>query len=72
MKHEVMFYDKLHKLSENRASLLIAAPNFSAGYYSAPNFFLHFKEFELYWGAVFFMTGRGVLEKSFFSSILLD
>ena len=28
---------------------------FSAGYYSAPIFFLQFKEFELYWGAVFFL-----------------
>ena len=28
-------------------------------------FFLQFKEFELYWGAVFFTTRRGVLEKSF-------
>ena len=28
--------------------------------------FLQFKEFELYWGAVFFTTRRGVLEKSFF------
>ena len=29
--------------------------------------FLQFKEFELYWGAVFFITTRrGVLEKSFF------
>ena len=33
---------------------LIAALIFSAGYYSAP-IFLHFKEFELYWGAVFFL-----------------
>ena len=32
---------------------LIAALIFSAGYYSAP-IFLQFKEFELYWGAVFF------------------
>ena len=31
---------------------LIAALIFSAGYYCAP--FLQFKEFELYWGAVFF------------------
>ena len=31
---------------------LIAALNFSAGYYSAP-IFLQFKEFELYWCAVF-------------------
>ena len=30
---------------------LIAALIFSAGYYTAP--FLQFKEFELYWGAVF-------------------
>ena len=29
-------------------------------------FFLQFKEFELYWGAVFYTTRRGVLEKSFF------
>ena len=35
-------------------SFLIAALIFSAGYYSAPIFFLQFKEFELYWGAVFF------------------
>ena len=28
--------------------------------------FLQFKEFELYWGAVFFTTRRGVLDKSFF------
>ena len=28
--------------------------------------FLQFKEFELYWCAVFFTTRRGVLEKSFF------
>ena len=28
--------------------------------------FLQFKEFELYWGAVFYTTRRGVLEKSFF------
>ena len=27
--------------------------SFSGGYYSAPNFFLQFKESELYWGAVF-------------------
>ena len=33
--------------------LLITALIFSAGYYSAP-IFLQFKEFELYWGAVFF------------------
>ena len=45
--------------------LLIAALIFSAGYYSAP-IFLQFKEFELYWGAVFFTTRRGVLEKSLF------
>ena len=32
---------------------LIAALIFSAGYYSAP-IFLQFKEFELYWCAVFF------------------
>ena len=37
-------------------SLLIAALIFSAGYYSAP----------------FFTTRRGVLEKSFFKSILLE
>ena len=31
--------------------------------------FLKFKEFELYWGAVFFITTRrGVLEKSFWRS----
>ena len=34
--------------------LLIAALIFSAGYYCAP-IFLQFKEFELYWGAVFFL-----------------
>ena len=28
-------------------------------------FFFQFKEFELYWGAVFFTTRREVLEKSF-------
>ena len=28
--------------------------------------FLQFKEFQLYWGAVFFPTRRGVLENSFF------
>ena len=34
-------------------------------YWRSP--FLQFKEFELYWGAVFFITTRrGVLEKSFF------
>ena len=33
---------------------LIAALIFSAGYYSAP-IFLQFKEFELYWCAVFFL-----------------
>ena len=31
--------------------------SFSAGYYSAPNF-LQFKEFELYWGAVFLRSGH--------------
>ena len=30
------------------------------------SWFLQFKEFELFWGAVFFTTRRGVLEKSFF------
>ena len=41
---------------------LIAALIFSAGYYSAPIFFLQFKEFELYWGAVlsFFKILRSV------------
>ena len=29
-------------------------------------FFLQFKKFEMYWGAVFFTTRRGVLEKSLF------
>ena len=33
--------------------LLIAALIFSAGYY-CERIFLQFKEFELYWGAVFF------------------
>ena len=33
---------------------LIAALIFSAGNYSAP-IFLQFKEFELFWGAVFFL-----------------
>ena len=33
---------------------LIAASSILGGYYSAPNF-LQFKEFELYWGAVFFL-----------------
>ena len=34
--------------------------SFSTGYSSAP-IFLPFKEFELYWGAVFFTTRSGVL-----------
>ena len=34
--------------------------------------FLQFKDFELYWGAVFFTTRRGVLERPFFKSILLE
>ena len=34
--------------------LLIAASSILGGYYSAP-IFLQFKEFELYWGAVFFL-----------------
>ena len=38
-----------------KSLLLIAALIFSAVYYSAPNFFLQFKEFELYWGAVFLL-----------------
>ena len=38
-------------------SFLIAALIFSAGYYSAP-IFLQFKEFELYWGAVFFCDSK--------------
>ena len=46
-------------------SFLIAASSIPGGYYSAPKF-LQFKEFELYWGAVFFTTRRGVMEKSFF------
>ena len=33
---------------------LIAASAIPGGSYSAPNFFLQYKEFELYWGAVFF------------------
>ena len=52
------------QLQDKVEYLLIAALIFSAGYYRAP--FLQFKEFELYWGAVFFTTRRGVLEKSFF------
>ena len=40
-------------ISGNR--FLIAASSIPGGYYSAPNFFLQFKEFELYWGAVFFL-----------------
>ena len=52
--------------------LLIAAVSFSNGYYLGALFFtiqriFKFKEFELYWGAVFFSTRRGVLEKSFFN-----
>ena len=41
-------------------------------YCGALGFFLQFKEFELYWGAVFFTTGRGVLEKSFFNQFYCD
>ena len=36
-----------------RVCLLIAASAITGGYYSAPNF-LQFKEFELYWRAMFF------------------
>ena len=36
------------------SQLFIAALIFSAGYYSAP-ILLQFKEFELYWGAIFFL-----------------
>ena len=43
-----------------RRSILSQLFRQSAGYV------LQFKEFELYWGAVFFTTRRGVLEKSFF------
>ena len=34
--------------------LLIAASAIPGGYFCDPNVFLHIKEFELYWGAVFF------------------
>ena len=48
-------YDGMDNLSDSDyGEFLIAALIFSAGYYSAPIFFLQFKEFELYWGAVFF------------------
>ena len=53
-------YFQLCKVVSPAAYLLIAALILSAGYYSAPIFynsknFLQFKEFELYWGAVFFL-----------------
>ena len=41
------------KLRQQNNKFLIAAFIFSAGYYSAP-IFIQFKEFGLYWGAVFF------------------
>ena len=41
------------QLLKRSVAFLIAVLIFSAGYYSAP-IFLQFKEFELYWGAVFF------------------
>ena len=46
---------------------LIAALIFSAGYFSAHNFFLQFKDFELYWGAVFFLR----LEEEYWRSPFL-
>ena len=45
---------------------LIAAARLSNDSYLGVLLFLQFKEFELYWGTVFFTTRRGVLEKSFF------
>ena len=45
---------------------LIAALIFSTGYFSAP-IFLEFKEFELYWGAVFFLR----LEEEYWRSPFL-
>ena len=50
--------------------LLIAALIFSAGYYSAPIFFkefLQFKEFELYWGAVFLRLEEEYWRSPFFN-----
>ena len=38
-----------------RLQIINSRLSFSAGYYSAPNFFLQFNEFELYWGVVFLL-----------------
>ena len=46
-------------------SLLIAALIFSAGYYCA-RIFLQFKEFELYWGAVFLRLEEEYWRSPFF------
>ena len=48
-------------------SLLIAALIFSAAYYSAP-IFLQFKEFELYWGAVFLRLEEEYWRSPFYDS----
>ena len=63
----------LHKFGvRNFTSPTFLKPILADRYYSCETilrcswFFLQFKEFELYWGAVFFTTRRGVLEKSFF------
>ena len=50
--------------------LLIAALIFSDGYYSAP--FLQFKEFELFWCAVFLRLEEEYWRSPFFKSILLE
>ena len=55
---EILYLVKyFNTLSSSVKQLLIAVPIFSAGYYSASNF-LQFKEFELYWDAVFFTIQR--------------
>ena len=42
-------------------TFLIAASSIPGGYYSAPNFFLLFKEFELYWCAVFLQSKNWIV-----------
>ena len=51
--------------------VLIAAVRLSNGYYLGALLFLQFKEFELYWGAVFLGLEDEHL-RSFFKSILLE
>ena len=55
-------------LHSSSLHLLIAAVSLSTAIVQVLSY-LQFEDFELYWGAVFFTTRRGVLEKSFFKSI---